>query len=91
MVRSLEWWKSDDAKLARCSQYLGHMLFEYKMNRREEFNPRQEPEYPAIFHYDHVSDTPYWVECKNRIHAMDYASGCLVDCHMNGAAKRLAA
>lgn len=88
-MRDFNWWRSDEAKDARTSQYVAALLFADARNKREVFSSRYTPEWAAIFYYDNGTDTPYWVECKVAVHAKDFARGCH-ESHINEAAQALA-
>ena len=93
-MNDIDWWRSDEAKDARAANYLSCLLFASSENRREDFNSKSAPEWPAIFHYDAETDAPFWVECKSPVHAKDFWRGCRKDhreTHINEAARKLAA
>jgi hypothetical protein len=88
MIKDLEWWRSDEARDARVCKYVALILWSDESNRRQAWTMGI-PSWPAVFHYDSVSDQPFWVECKSPVHAKDFVTGA-DERHFNGAAKSLA-
>jgi hypothetical protein len=72
------------------SKYVASILWSIASHRRVPFGIRGDvPEWPAVFHYDCDTDSPFWIECISPVHAKDFICGA-DESHYNSAAKLLA-